>query len=126
ESASGTRNLRASLVRVLEHQRTDVMAIQKYDIRRPPDQGGGFEERFWTPTNQPVFDSEGHMIAIIHRVEDVTDFMQQQRRGAALDTLASELRRQNEQMTAELFRHEQEAKRALLKSQRELESTQAR
>src|SRR4051794_37078851 len=33
--ATGTRNLGASLQRVLEGGSTDAMAIQKYDIRRP-------------------------------------------------------------------------------------------
>ncbi len=30
------------------------MPVQKYDIRRPEAEGGGFEERFWSPTNSPV------------------------------------------------------------------------
>src|SRR5215475_13528764 len=44
-SATGTRNLRASLERVLQERVTDTMAVQKYDIRRPKSEGGGFEER---------------------------------------------------------------------------------
>src|ERR1700745_4295332 len=47
--ATGVRNLRASLARVLEHRAPDAMAVQKYDIRRPEAQGGGFEERYWSP-----------------------------------------------------------------------------
>jgi PAS domain-containing protein len=54
--ATGARNLRASLGRVLLHRRPDTMAVQKYDIRRPESEGGGFEERHWSPVNSPVLD----------------------------------------------------------------------
>src|SRR5262245_65091965 len=33
--ATGVSNLRASLERVLRFRRPDVMAVQKYDVRRP-------------------------------------------------------------------------------------------
>ncbi len=75
-AASGVRNLRASLDRVLRDRTVDVMPIQKYDIRRPESEGGGFEERYWSPVNSPVFDEAGELAYIIHRVEDVTGFMQ--------------------------------------------------
>ena len=57
--ASGVRNLAASLARVREHRVPDTMPIQKYDIRRPASDGGGFEERFWSPVNSPVFGADG-------------------------------------------------------------------
>src|SRR5690242_6716995 len=44
-NATGARNLRASLERVLETRAPHAMLEQKYDIRRPEAQGGGFEER---------------------------------------------------------------------------------
>src|SRR5262245_59024457 len=43
--ADGVARLRASLDRVLQTRRSDAMAVQKYDIRRPEALGGGFEER---------------------------------------------------------------------------------
>src|SRR6516164_858765 len=48
-AADGVRNLRASLDRVLENRLGDAMAVQKYDVRRPETEGGGFEERYWSP-----------------------------------------------------------------------------
>lgn len=48
--------------------------MQKYDIRRPEAEGGGFEKRYWSPMNTPVF-AGGVLVHIIHRVEDVTDFV---------------------------------------------------
>src|SRR5665213_849428 len=71
--ATGTTNLRASLERVLAGRQPDTMPIQKYDIRRPQAEGGGFEERYWSPVNSPVLDETGEVTCIIHRVEDVTD-----------------------------------------------------
>src|SRR5579872_5331480 len=73
--ATGSKNLRASLRRVLELKKADAMAVQKYDIRRPQSKGGGFEERYWSPLNTPVLDSENAVQYIIHRVEDVTEFI---------------------------------------------------
>ena len=37
--------------------------------------GGGFEERYWSPINTPVIGSDQKVAYIIHRVEDVTEFM---------------------------------------------------
>src|SRR5919204_6135313 len=72
-AASGVRNLADSLDRVLKNRRSDAMAVQKYDIRRPESEGGGFEERFWSPVNSPVLEPDGELAYIIHRVEDVTE-----------------------------------------------------
>lgn len=74
-TAIGTRNLRASLERVLQDRCSDAMAVQKYDIRRPESEGGGFEERYWSPVNSPVSGPDGKLAYIIHRVEDVTEFV---------------------------------------------------
>lgn len=82
-AATGVSNLRASLTRVREKGVADAMAVQKYDIRRPESEGGGFEERFWSPINCPVFDRESHVLTyIIHRVEDVTDMVRLKQHGA--------------------------------------------
>ena len=72
--ATGTRNLRASLETVLRTAAPHTMATQKYDIRRPESEGGGFEERYWKPVNTPVLRS-GRVVQIIHAVEDVTDLV---------------------------------------------------
>jgi signal transduction histidine kinase len=74
-AASGVRNLRASLNRVLQDKTTDAMPIQKYDVRRSSAEGGAFEERYWSPVNSPVLDETGELAYIIHRVEDVTEFL---------------------------------------------------
>lgn len=75
-TATGVSNLRASLARVLANKLPDTMAVQKYDIRKPETAGGGFEVRYWSPRNSPVFNATGQVCYIIHRVEDVTEFIQ--------------------------------------------------
>ncbi len=73
--ADGMRNLDASLHRVLVSREADTMTLQKYDIPiagRP----GAFEERWWSPVNTPILGADGSVAWIIHRVEDVTAYVQ--------------------------------------------------
>ena len=106
--ADGVRNLRASLDRVRASKAADTMPIQHYDIRRPESEGGGFEERHWSPVNSPVLDDDGTLLAIIHRVDDVTDLVRERtaasERSAALasraDALTSELVERAEEVAA--------------------------
>lgn len=73
--ATGVRNLSASLARVEHEKATDVMAVQLYPVRKPAGEEEEFEERYWSPINSPVFDHNGNLVFIIHRVEDVTDYV---------------------------------------------------
>ncbi len=75
----GVRNLKASLARVRRERRHDAMSVQKYDVQRPESEGGGFEERFWSPHNSPVLNEDGTLAYIIHQVLDVTDFIRLER-----------------------------------------------
>ncbi len=70
-AAQGAHHVRASLQRVIATGKIDRMPVQKYDIRSPGEQER-FEVRHWSPTNSPVFDSNGKISYIMHRVEDVT------------------------------------------------------
>ncbi|GAA0476394.1 hypothetical protein Aca07nite_86910 [Actinoplanes capillaceus] len=99
-SASGMDLWATSLRRVLSEQVTDVMAIQRYDIPRPD---GGFDTRYWAPTNAPAFDADGELRWILHRSEDVTAFMQAGQDPPALEELSAEVRTRAEQMAAEVF-----------------------
>ncbi|MFD1378852.1 PAS domain S-box protein [Fodinicurvata halophila] len=75
--ADAMRNMRASLERVKTRRRADVIAVQRYPIARPEDEGGGLEERYWSPLNAPVFAADGSLLYIVHRVEDVTGIVQE-------------------------------------------------
>lgn len=115
--ATGTTNLRASLQRVLKTCSPDNMAVQKYDIRLPEAEGGGFVERYWSPVNSPVLDGDGRVQYIIHRVEDVTTFVHLQREQQATEQMTDALRARATVMESEIFQRSleiAEANRALL------------
>jgi len=60
-TTTAVANTRASLDRVLQHRVPDTMAVQKYDIRRSESEGGGFEERYWSPVNSPLLGADGEV-----------------------------------------------------------------
>jgi PAS domain-containing protein len=68
--ADGVSNLYASLKIVAQTGQPHAMVIQRYDIRDPT---GRFVERHWLPINRPVRDSNGHLVFLLHHVEDVTE-----------------------------------------------------
>ncbi|HEU6448011.1 MAG TPA: PAS domain S-box protein [Verrucomicrobiae bacterium] len=121
-SADGMRNLRASLRNVLERGTSDTMAVQRYDIRRPD---GQFEERFWSPVNSPVFGLAQKVEYIIHRVEDVTDFIRQRLKDGKNPAGIPAGQIRLERMEAEVFQRGQElqaANKQLAALNKELES----
>lgn len=104
KEATGVRNVSGSLERVLATRAPDTMAVQKYDIRRPESEGGGFEERYWSPVNSPVFDGDGSKIAFfIHRVEDVTGFVRLKQQGLEQSRERQALQIRADHMEAEIF-----------------------
>ncbi len=104
--SSGAAAVHASLERVLRDGKPDTMAIQRYDVRRPD---GTFEERYWSPIHSPMFGAERRIKYVIHRVEEVTDFVRQR---APRPADAPEPAAQMQQMEAEIFRSSQKLQAA--------------
>lgn len=126
-AADGVRNLRQSLRTVLTTGRADAMTLQRYDIPADPSRPDGeYVERYWSPVNTPVLDVDGQVVNIIHRVEDVTEFVRLRRVGQGSDRIENDLiararevqdvnyqlREANEQLAAvgATLRQQQEAK----------------
>jgi PAS domain S-box-containing protein len=110
---------RASMDRVLQNAAPEVMAIQKHDVRRSD---GVFEERYWSPINSPVFGTDSQIKYIVHRVEDVTEFMRHRPQASGG---TSELSVRVQQMEAEIFVNSQQLQTAnhlLETANKELES----
>lgn len=103
-AATGVSDLCASLDRALRDRAPDVMGVQKYDIPLR-DGSGAFEVRYWSPINTPVAGPDGTTVHIIHRVEDVTEFVLAQQTAERVEALAD--RRQ-----AEVLRSAAELKEA--------------
>jgi signal transduction histidine kinase/DNA-binding response OmpR family regulator len=110
-AATGVANLRASLDRARRDRVADTMAIQKYDIRRPESEGGGFEVRYWSPMNVPVLGPDKKLTHVIHRVEDVTEFVRLKEQDSASKQLTAELQERTTQMEIEVFKRSQELQR---------------
>ncbi|MFF1300729.1 PP2C family protein-serine/threonine phosphatase [Streptomyces sp. NPDC058296] len=96
----------ASLHRVLASGQSDIITLQKYDIPvvQTPDR---FEERWWSVFHIPVPGPDGKVALIIHRVEDMTEFVQPHH--AAHDRPGRSGR--VEDMRAELYARAQESRR---------------
>ena len=107
-TASAEPNSRASFERALELRIPDTMAVQKHSISRPESQGGGFEARYWSPLNTPILDANGEVLYLMHRVEDVTEYLLQKRKEAEQQALADLLQTRTGEMEVEIFRRAQE------------------
>lgn len=107
-TATGVRNLQASLESVLQNLAPHTMTVQKYDIPRPESEGGGFEERYWSLINTPVFGTDGQLANIIHRVEDVTEFIRLKQQEIKEHNLTEVLQKRTEQMEADIYLRGQE------------------
>ncbi len=109
--ATGVRNLRASLERVLDTREPDTMAVQKYDI---PGPDGSYRVKHWSPKNIPVLSASGEVQYILHRVEDVTELVRTIEAG-------EQLRGRTREMEHEVLRrsHELDAKNRELRSANE-------
>jgi signal transduction histidine kinase/CheY-like chemotaxis protein len=106
--ATGVGNLRGSLDRVRRERVADTMAVQQYDIRRPESEGGGFEVRYWSPLNTPVFGVDGDLAYIIHRVEDVTGFVRLKQLETAQQQRTADLQQDNARKEAEILQRSRE------------------
>lgn len=114
-TATGVRNLHASLNRVLAEKRPDTMPLQKYDVPRPESKGGGFEEKYWSPLNTPVLDADGEVQYIIHQVEDVTALVLQEKKRAAQSELLDSLQT-SERKYLKYFQENEERFRILVEN----------
>lgn len=102
-NATGAANLGASLRRVLHTGEMDTMPVQRYDIPIPTAERGGFEERYWSPTNTPVLNADGTVRYIVHRVEDITQFVRLTRAREREQNQKANLEAKNEEIMAELI-----------------------
>ncbi|MBD1920355.1 PAS domain-containing protein [Microcoleus sp. FACHB-831] len=107
-NAKGVSNLRNSLKRVLQNRASDTMAIQKYDIRRPESEGGGFEERYWSVVNSPVFGADNQVAYIFNYVEDISEFIRLKQQEIEQQKLNEKLQSRAVQMEAEIYLRLQE------------------
>jgi signal transduction histidine kinase/DNA-binding response OmpR family regulator len=123
--ATGVSNSRASFARVLERRAADTMSVQRHDIRRPAEEDGAWEVRYWSPVNSPVLDERGHVTYIIHRVEDVTEFVRLKELGSEQEAVTTQLRDRTAQMEAEILSRSMELQEANKELRRQIAINEA-
>jgi PAS domain S-box-containing protein len=50
-----------------------TMPLIRYDLERPAEQGGGYEEFYWQATHYPILSPAGELQYILQRTENVTE-----------------------------------------------------
>jgi signal transduction histidine kinase/ActR/RegA family two-component response regulator len=108
--------VRASFDRVRRDLVAEPVAVQRFPIRRPKAEGGGFEERYWSWVSVPVLGPGGGLACIIVRSEDVTDYVRLRQQETENEQLTEQLRLRTRQMEAEILarsREVQDANQAL-------------
>ena len=107
--ANSTANLSRSLRRVVDARAADVMAIQRYDV--PSADGSGFALRYWSPVNAPVLGPDGDVMYIVHRVDNVTEYVQLTEEHARQRSVSAQLGAENVRMEAEIVERGRELDR---------------
>jgi len=124
ELADGVKQLKSSLQRVVNFKVPSTMTLQKYDIPKPD--GSGFEVRYWSPRNLPVLDKKGNLLCIVHRAEDVTEFVFLKEQKLKQAEITDEMRERISKMESEVFTRAKEViekNDALLDSEQNLSIT---
>ncbi|RVT80040.1 PAS domain-containing protein [Flavobacterium sufflavum] len=103
--ADGVSNLSKSLHSVLKEKRPHTMAVQRYDVQGPD---GIFEERYWCPINIPVLNSQNEIDYIIHRVEDVTEFITLKNKQSKTENVTVDLQKKVDEMEVEIIKRSRE------------------
>ena len=118
----GADVLHASLERVKAERCADAIAVHRYPIQRPAREGGKTEERYWSTINSPVIGAAGELAFIMHRVEDVTPFVEAEqlegREAEGLELLAG----RSSHLEGEIIRRTQE----LLRTNQQLRHSEER
>lgn len=75
EDAAHSLELKTSFEKVFRTGEPDRLPDIKYDVERPPEVGGGYEERYWSAVNLPCFNEQGEVIYLLNCVENITGRM---------------------------------------------------
>lgn len=108
-AAAGMRDIHQSLDRVRRNHTPDTIPLQRYDIQRPAAEGGGFTERYWSLISSPVFGPSHELLYIIHRVDDVTEYVRLKQQESGAQEVATRLQARTTLMEAEIYGRAQEA-----------------
>ncbi len=100
-SEDGPTPAELSFQRVLDTKATDVIPLHRFDVLDRTT--GVVEPRYWSTVNAPVVGPDGGLRWVLHRVEDVTDFIRLDEARQAAGAEASE-----QSVAGELYRRMEE------------------
>jgi PAS domain S-box-containing protein len=109
-TADGVANLKESLKYVFRNKVSHTMAIQKHDVRKPD---GTFEEKYWSTVNKPVLDSQNEVEYIIHRAEDVTEFIKLKQEKHQFELVSTAMEDRLQKMEIEILQEVQKLNQEL-------------
>jgi PAS domain-containing protein len=70
--STGVRDVRESMQRVFASGEAETTAFLRYDVE-VPGRPGIFAQRYWCPTNAPVFGPDGRVVLLAQCVEEITE-----------------------------------------------------
>jgi signal transduction histidine kinase/ActR/RegA family two-component response regulator len=105
-------DLRSSLDQVRRDRMPHTMTVHKHRVSRPEAEGGGTEVRYTSRVNSPVFGTGGELAYIIHKVEDITGYIQLKQQDTEQQLLAGQLQLRTEQREAEIVSRSRELQSA--------------
>ncbi|WP_405769737.1 PP2C family protein-serine/threonine phosphatase [Streptomyces sp. NBC_01538] len=73
-ASTGMRETETSMLRTVATGERETMALIRYDIEDPA-RPGHWQEHYWSPVNAPVLGPDGKVVLVVHRVEEVTEFI---------------------------------------------------
>jgi two-component sensor histidine kinase len=85
EAPENVRQVRASLEKARDTRQRDHLAVVRYSMARPTDQGDVFEDRYWSATHTPLLNEAGEVVMILQHTTDITELelLRQQTQAAA-------------------------------------------
>jgi two-component sensor histidine kinase len=85
EAPENVRQVRASLEKARDTRQRDHLAVVRYSMARPTDEGDVFEDRYWSATHTPLLNEAGEVVMILQHTTDITELelLRQQTQAAA-------------------------------------------
>ncbi len=111
--------LLSSFERVRSSLLAESLPMWRGRLRSPPPAPVEPEDRWWSATNTPVLDSHGQLLAIVHRLEDVTEVVALRDRHRETNDLRQELL-SAASIRAEQARQVERAARLLIRANEEV------
>ena len=86
EAPENVRLVKASLEKARDTRQRDHLAMVKFAISRPGQDGQPtFEDRFWSATHTPILDEAGEVAFLLQHTTDITELQQLRSRAPAPD-----------------------------------------